>query len=145
MTRTVLCLLAALAIAVGCEGPTGPTGERGPAGPQGPIGPQGPAGAQGLPGPPGADGGATKLVLTAEANEEGIAVIELPLAVGTDPADIPLMVCYIQEPETQSWWLVTDGYAVDAPWCLVVHDGEGWTAVMLNVVEGWPVAFVVVY
>ncbi len=85
------------------------------------------------------------MVLTASPGSNGIAEVEFPEAVGTDPTDLPHVACYRQNPDTGSWWVVGDGFHVDAPWCMVVFEQQRWRGVMFNLPSGWTAAFVVVY
>lgn len=145
----VAVTVLALAACEGAQGPAGPAGPAGPQGPQGiqgltgPQGEQGPPGAQGLPGPAGS--GNNRVVITAVPNSTGIVTVELPTAIGTNPLQPPSLACYVRNPTTGSWWLVSDGYASSTPWCLASFSGGRWTATIFEVTAGWAVAFVVVY
>lgn len=122
-------LMIALAlIAIGCKGDMGPTG------------PQGEQGVEGLP------GSGTKLVLTQIIGPGGLAFVVLPEEVGTDPSDIPAMVCYTAPDETSTWLAVNDGHwAFGSPWCALAFQGDRFVARMFFGNPGWIAAFVVVY
>lgn len=144
----------------GPAGPKGEQGEKGTTGPAGPQGPAGPAGADGEPGPagpPGADGeqgpegptapGATRLVERATASSLGFAGVELPVEVGSDHNDPPLVVCYLEsQAPTQYWQMIADGYSASQSYCITgIGDNGNWYIGMYNVNPGQRATFVVLY
>jgi hypothetical protein len=129
------CLgLLLLTACTGPEGPAGPEGPQGPAGPTGPTGPQGPA------------GGSTRSSFFVTIATDGYAEQGLPLSFGTNPAQPPLLACYISDVPTEGVWQpVADGFtSEDRTICALVFDEGRWFAVLLNGPPGWTVAFVVV-
>lgn len=130
---------------MGPAGPAGPQGPQGPQGPVGPIGPQGPQGIQGLPGPQGPVGATNRVVLTGTPDATGFVSVAFPAAVGLNPASPPSVACYARNPQTGSWWAISDGFSSTSTWCLVVFQGGVWRGNMFNVTTGWTAAFVVVY
>jgi hypothetical protein len=139
----------------GSAGPTGPAGPQGAQGPQGttgPTGPTGPAGAtgaQGLPGPAGASGSGIRVVVTGTVDNTGASIVQLPAAVGSDPAKPPLMACYVGSPVTGIWVSVNNGFSGTLPFCQLNLSNGIWFASMLNMIPyataGSATAFVIIY
>lgn len=112
------------------------TGAEGPAGPQGPEGPAGPAGPS----------GATRQTYFVTISAAGYAEQALPLALGTNPAEPPLLACYIAEVRNEGLWQpVSDGFTSENRGvCALVFDEGRWFAVLVDAPPGWTVAFMVI-
>ncbi len=116
-----------LAACAGADGAAGPPGPEGPAGPPGPS-------------------GATRSTYFVTIDAEGYAEQALPLAFGTNPAEPPLLLCYIAETRTGGVWLpVSDGFSADTgSLCALVFDEGRWFAILVDAPPTWTVAFMVI-
>jgi hypothetical protein len=86
-----------------------------------------------------------KVVVSQPGGAQATVTLTLPAAVGSNPAAPPMLACYTQNPTTQSWWTVTDGFSATSIWCLAAISGGTWTVTFFNVSTGWAVAAVVVF
>jgi len=142
LSALVLSVFLVVASAA-CEGPEGPMGPAGTQGPAGPQGPQGPPGVEGLPGPPGAG---NRIVLTALVSEEGVAVAQLPEAVGSDINNPPALVCYVGVPGETFWVAVSSTLVAEgSPLCVMELFEGRFYAFLEGGAPGWVAAFVVLY
>ena len=123
-------LLLSCTLVMACSGAEGPAG---PPGPEGPAGPAGPS-------------GATRSTFFVTIDSTGYAEQGLPLAFGTNPANPPLLACFIAEVRTEGLWQpVSDGFeATGRGVCALVFDEGRWFAVIVNSPPGWTVAFMVI-
>ncbi len=133
MRRTfvhAITLLLGCTLAMGCSGAEGPAG---PVGPEGPAGPPGPS-------------GATRTTYFVTIDSSGYAEQALPFAFGTNPANPPLLACFIAEVRTEGLWQpVGDGFTTEGRGvCALVFDEGRWFAVIVNSPPGWTVAFMVI-
>jgi hypothetical protein len=128
--RQVTVWLASAALMMACTGAEGPAG---PPGPEGPAGPPGPSGAA----------RSTYFVTIAS---DGYAEQALPLSFGTNPAEPPLLACFITEVRNEGTWQpVSDGFTTqDRGVCALVFDEGRWFAVLVGAPPGWTVAFMVI-
>jgi hypothetical protein len=137
MSRVAVLMLG-MVLATACTGETGPTGPQGaagPAGPQGPVGPQGPPGT-----------GTMRSTYFVTIAADGYAEQALPLAFGTNPAQPPLLNCFISDaPNEGIWQPISDGIGGEDPTvCALVFDEGRWYAVLINAPPTWTVAFMVI-
>lgn len=128
--RQMRLLVVGAVLSAACSGAEGPVG---PPGPEGPAGPAGPS-------------GATRQTYFVTISAAGYAEQALPLALGTNPADPPLLACYIAEVRSEGLWQpVSDGFTTESRGvCALVFDEGRWFAVLVDAPPGWTVAFMLI-